>query len=92
MGRKSTVEEIRARFDGDVARFSNLETGQTAAIDSALMLELISRGARAARPKARSIVDIGCGAGNYSLKLMEHLPIREAMSQAGSNQRSASPS
>ena len=25
---KSTPDEIRARFDQDVARFSNLETGQ----------------------------------------------------------------
>src|SRR5262245_11550706 len=31
--RKSTPEEIRARFDNDVERFSNLETGQSAAID-----------------------------------------------------------
>jgi tRNA (cmo5U34)-methyltransferase len=29
---KSTVEEIRARFDHDVERFSNLETGQAATI------------------------------------------------------------
>ena len=29
-GMKSTVEEIRRRFDADVERFSNLETGQSA--------------------------------------------------------------
>lgn len=28
---KSTVEQIRERFDHDVERFSNLETGQSAA-------------------------------------------------------------
>jgi hypothetical protein len=27
---KSTVEQIRQRFDKDVERFSNLETGQSA--------------------------------------------------------------
>ena len=31
---KSTVAEIRARFDNDVARFSNLETGQSATVDA----------------------------------------------------------
>jgi tRNA (cmo5U34)-methyltransferase len=31
---KSTVEQIRERFDGDVERFSNLETGQSATIDA----------------------------------------------------------
>ena len=31
---KSTVEEIRQRFDKDVERFSNLETGQSATIDA----------------------------------------------------------
>lgn len=29
---KSTVEEIRQRFDADVERFSNLETGQSATV------------------------------------------------------------
>ena len=33
---KSTVEEIRQRFDGDVERFSNLETGQSATVDAPL--------------------------------------------------------
>jgi tRNA (cmo5U34)-methyltransferase len=29
---KSTVDEIRQRFDADVERFSNLETGQSATL------------------------------------------------------------
>ncbi|MGI6419673.1 MAG: hypothetical protein ACOX1P_28900 [Thermoguttaceae bacterium] len=33
---KSTVDEIRQRFDADVERFSNLETGQSATIDAPL--------------------------------------------------------
>jgi tRNA (cmo5U34)-methyltransferase len=71
---KSTVEQIRARFDHDVERFSNLETGQTATMDAPLALELIAASAAATTPHARRILDIGCGAGNYSLRLLEHLP------------------
>ena len=36
---KSTVQQIRARFDGDVDRFSDLETGQSATLDAPLVLE-----------------------------------------------------
>ena len=71
---KSTVDEIRARFDHDVERFSNLETGQSATIDAPLMLDLVSRAAAATTPRAKALLDIGCGAGNYSLKLLERLP------------------
>jgi len=73
---KSTVEEIRRRFDQDVERFSNLETGQSATIDAPLGLELIAQAAAAVNPGAESLLDIGCGAGNYSLKLMQSLPLR----------------
>jgi tRNA (cmo5U34)-methyltransferase len=71
---KSTVEEIRRRFDADVERFSNLETGQCAAVDSPLGLELIAAAAARLNPQAESLLNIGCGAGNYSLKLLERLP------------------
>ena len=37
---KSSVDEIRHRFDNDVDRFSNIETGQTAKIDATLAMEL----------------------------------------------------
>jgi tRNA (cmo5U34)-methyltransferase len=75
--RKSTVEEIRRRFDADVERFSNLETGQSATIDAPLVLELIARTAAATNPDAARALDVGCGAGNYSLKLLERLPVLE---------------
>jgi tRNA (cmo5U34)-methyltransferase len=75
MGRKSTPEEIRERFDREVERFSNLETGQTATMDAPLVLELIARAAAAVCPGARRLLDIGCGAGNYTLQLMRRLPI-----------------
>jgi tRNA (cmo5U34)-methyltransferase len=74
--RKSSVEEIRERFDHDVERFSNLETGQTATMDAPLNLELIARAAAGVNGAAESLLDIGCGAGNYSLKLLRVLPVR----------------
>ena len=66
---KSTTDEIRKRFDDDVERFSNLEIGQTATIDAPLAMELITRGAVAATPAIGRVLDIGCGAGNNTLKL-----------------------
>ena len=77
--RKSTVEEIRHRFDHDVDRFSNLETGQSATIDAPAGLELIANAAAAVNPNATALLDIGCGAGNYSLKLLGCLPLRSIM-------------
>lgn len=71
---KSTVDEIRARFDGDVERFSNLQTGQSATIDAPLALDLIAEAAAATTPHARRLLDVGCGAGNYTLKLLQTMP------------------
>lgn len=67
---KSSPEQIRARFDADVERFSDLVTGQAAAIGSAEHLELVTRAAAACTPGASSVLDIGCGAGNYTIKLL----------------------
>lgn len=72
--KKSTVEEIRRRFDADVERFSNLETGQSATVDAPLAMDLIVQAAAAATPAATRVLDIGCGAGNYTLKLLQLLP------------------
>src|SRR5690348_7720745 len=71
---KSSVDQIRQRFDQDVERFSNLETGQVATIDAPLMLELIASAAAVTSPGARAVLDVGCGAGNYTLKLLQKLP------------------
>ncbi len=71
---KSTVEQIRHRFDKDVERFSNLETGQTAAMDAPLCMELVASAAAAVTPQARAVLDIGCGAGNYTLKMLQKIP------------------
>jgi tRNA (cmo5U34)-methyltransferase len=71
---KSTVSEIRARFDNDVDRFSNLQTGQQSTIDAELSLELITESAKRIKPDATYLLDIGCGAGNYTLKMLSKLP------------------
>jgi len=66
---KSTIDEIRERFDADVERFSNLETGQAATIDAPLSMELITEAAIAATPDILRVLDIGCGAGNNTIRL-----------------------
>jgi tRNA (cmo5U34)-methyltransferase len=71
---KSSVDQIRARFDKDVERFSSLETGHSAAVDSPLAMDLIARAAATTTPQATHVLDIGCGAGNYTLKLLQALP------------------
>jgi len=71
---KSTTDEIRERFDHDVERFSNLETGQQALPSAAVMMGLVAEAASAVTPHARDVLDVGCGAGNYSLKLLQHVP------------------
>ncbi|WP_207533028.1 class I SAM-dependent methyltransferase [Desertivirga arenae] len=67
---KSTIDEIRERFDHDVERFSNLETGQQTTIDAPLSLELITDAAGSVNAAAENLLDIGCGAGNYTLKML----------------------
>lgn len=69
--KKSSTETIRARFDNDVERFSNLETGQAATIDAPLAMELITQAAVQATTPIRRVLDIGCGAGNNILKLLQ---------------------
>jgi tRNA (cmo5U34)-methyltransferase len=71
---KSTVDQIRERFDKEVERFSNLQEGQAATIDSPLCMELVTRAAAATTPGAKDLLDIGCGAGNYTLKMLELRP------------------
>lgn len=71
---KSSVGEIRERFDYDVERFSNLDTGQQTTLDAPLCLDLITSAAKAVNPDAKRMLDIGCGAGNYTLKMLSKIP------------------
>ena len=72
--KKSTIEEIKERFDNDVERFSNLETGQLSTIDAKISLELITEASKRIVPNAVNVLDIGCGAGNYTLMMLSKLP------------------
>ncbi len=71
---KSTVKEIKERFDNDVERFSNLNTGQIATMDAQISLELLTEASKRINPNAQNLLDIGCGAGNYSLKILTKIP------------------
>lgn len=71
---KATNEEIRARFDKDTERFSNLETGQQTTIDAPITMDLCTEAAKYTNPHATDLLDIGCGAGNYTLKMLGKVP------------------
>ena len=71
---KSTVEEIRQRFDAEADLYTNLETGQVSAVDAALAMSLVAEAAAATTPHAQHLLEIGCGGGNYTLKLLERMP------------------
>ncbi|HEY9560363.1 MAG TPA: methyltransferase domain-containing protein [Anseongella sp.] len=68
--RKSSVEKIAGRFDHDVERFSNLESGQQTTIDATVHMDLITDSIVALHPELQTVLDVGCGAGNYTLKLL----------------------
>lgn len=70
---KSTTTEIRERFDKDVERFSNLETGQSATIDAPLAMDLITSAAVVVTSPIDRVLDIGCGAGNNTIQLRKAL-------------------
>ena len=71
---KSSPDSIRKNFDQQVERFSNLETGQTTAVDSPLCMELVARSAALLNPNATRVMDLGCGGGNYAVKVTSLLP------------------
>src|SRR5690606_16067302 len=71
---KSTVEEIKERFDNDVERFSNLDTGQLSTIDAKVSLELITEASKRIVPNAENLLYVGCGGVNYSLMMLTTYP------------------
>jgi tRNA (cmo5U34)-methyltransferase len=72
--RKASVDEIRARFDNDIEKFSNLNTGQVSFVDSKLSLEIATESAKRLVPHALNLLDVGSGAGNYTLKMLSKNP------------------
>lgn len=74
LDRKSTIEEIRTRFDQDVERFSQLETGQQATMDAPLVLELVAQSCARHLHAGDAMLDVGCGAGNFTLRVLQEAP------------------
>ena len=68
---KSTLEEIRQRFDHELERFSQLEKGQQATVDAPLVLELVAEAAATHLRAGDAILDLGCGAGNFTLRVLQ---------------------
>ncbi len=73
LNQKSTVQQIRDRFDSDVGRFTQLETGQGSTMDAPLAMQLITDAAVACTKPIHRVLDIGCGAGNNTIKLRQVL-------------------
>ena len=70
---KSSTDQIKIRFDKDVERFSNLETGQASTVDAPLVLDLVAQAASKSKNKIKKVLDIGCGAGNSTIKLAQQI-------------------
>jgi tRNA (cmo5U34)-methyltransferase len=73
LNEKSTTEQIRQRFDADVERFSVLETGQQAAMDAPVILDVVARSAARHLRPGGTLLDLGCGAGNFTLRVLGHV-------------------
>lgn len=74
MDKKISVEELERQFDNDVERFSNEQTGQTTTVDASLVLSMVEQSILRFCPQAKKMCDIGCGAGNFSLRIARKLP------------------
>ncbi|MDR3112305.1 MAG: class I SAM-dependent methyltransferase [Elusimicrobiota bacterium] len=72
--KKSSTDEIKERFSNDVECFSNLQTGQVSILDAKIMFEIGTETAKRLAPNAKNILDLGCGAGNWTLKMLEKIP------------------
>lgn len=52
-----------------VESYSDLESGQKTAVDSVLIASIIAGVVSNLHPHAKDLLDIGCGAGNYSIRI-----------------------
>lgn len=77
--KKATLQEIETRFDKDVERFSNLDTGQATTLDAVWNMELITDAISSLYPNLEQVLDIGCGAGNYDVKLLQKVSTNPAI-------------
>ncbi len=77
METKRTAAKIGRYFNGEVERFSDLAKGQASIQDARLMMDLLAETASALVPETRTILDIGCGAGNQALNLLQVFPAAE---------------
>lgn len=68
---KKSAGELRAQFNEDVDRFSDLRTAQRSVIDAPLMLRLLAEGAVRLSGRIGRVLDVGCGAGNNALMLLQ---------------------
>ena len=71
---KASVNELRKHFDGDVERFSDEQKGQETIVDAPLVLGMVEESIRCMNPDAQDLCDIGCGGGNYSIRIARKLP------------------
>jgi tRNA (cmo5U34)-methyltransferase len=71
--KKSTIDEIRKRFDADVERFSKLETGQQATMDAPVILDIVARAGACGLRVGGVLLDLGCGAGNFTLRVLREV-------------------
>ncbi|MGN0002540.1 MAG: class I SAM-dependent methyltransferase [Sphingobacterium composti] len=71
MSQKSSLREIEQRFDNDVERFANLDTGQLTTLDAKYNMELVTEAIVRLHPNVKYVLDIGCGAGNYDVSLLQ---------------------
>ncbi len=71
---KSSVDEIRKRFDDDVDRFTDEKNGQIATVDAPIVLDMIAESVKALHTEGQTLLDIGCGGGNFTIRILQKIP------------------